>query len=315
MNCGAGIRGYVSDDKLFWNDVFSIRGSVTLRVLPRVLIFGALAAAIWIANELTQELDFHLAVAPYEVAGAILGLLLVLRTNAGYDRWWEARKLWGGIVNQSRNLAISGLGYGPKDRAWQTQFVRWVAAFPHVARCSLRDERDLPEVAALLGPEQAAMIASAGHMPNFVALKLAQLLCQAVGEGGMDRMAFLQVDQQRAALIDHLGACERILKTPLPRVYGIKIRRFIFLFLVALPFALLDKVGALTPLVTMFVAYPILALDQTGVELQQPFSIRNLGHLPLDEITQTIEKNLSDLLRRIQEDPTQTAAEGLELTK
>ncbi len=293
----------------FWSEVFAIRGSVTPRVLPRVLTFGAIATFIWIANELTHEFDFHLAVAPYEVAGAVLGLLLVLRTNAGYDRWWEARKLWGGIVNQSRNLAISGLNYGPNDPAWQAGFVRWVAVFPHVARCSLRGESDIPEVAALLGNDESSRIAAAGHMPIFVAMKLAKLLSQAVAEGRMDRMSFLQVDKERASLIDHLGGCERILKTPLPRVYYIKIRRFIFLFLVALPFALLDKVGGLTPLVTMFVAYPILSLDQIGIELQHPFSTRKLGHLPLDQISRSIENNLNDVLRLIQEETQQTSTE------
>lgn len=289
------------DLRNFWREVFALHGSVTLQVLPRVLTFGGVAAAIWIINEITHEFDFHLAVAPYEVAGAVLGLLLVLRTNAGYDRWWEARKLWGGIVNQSRNLAISGLSYGPSDPVWQARFVRWVAAFPHVARSSLRGERDLPAVTELLGKVEASRIASGGHMPTVVVLTLAQMLRQALDDGSLDRMAFMQIDKERAALIDHIGGCERILKSPLPRVYAITIRRFIFLFLAALPFALLDKVGLVTPLVTMFVAYPILALDQTGVELQQPFATSRLGHLPLDEISQTIEKNLSDLLQLVQE--------------
>lgn len=287
--------------KSFWREVFALHGSVTLRVLPRVLIFGSLAAVLWVVNELAYNFNLHLAVAPYEVAGAVLGLLLVLRTNSGYDRWWEARKLWGGIVNQSRNLAISGLSYGPSDPAWQSLFVRWVAIFPHVARHSLRGEQDLPEVAEVLGKEEAARIAASGHMPSFVALTLAQMLRQAVDDGSLDRMAFLQIDKERATLIDHIGGCERILKSPLPRVYAITIRRFIFLFLAALPFALLDKVGPVAPLVTMFVAYPILALDQTGVELQQPFTTRRLGHLPLDDISQTIEKNLNDLLSLVQE--------------
>jgi putative membrane protein len=290
-----------NEPRNFWHEVFALQGSATIRVMPRVLVFGALALALWIANELTHELDFHLAVAPYEVAGAVLGLLLVLRTNAGYDRWWEARKLWGGIVNQSRNLTISGLTYGPTDPAWQTRFVKWVAAFPHVARRSLRGERDLPEIVALLGADDAARIAAADHMPSFVATSLAMQLRQAVADGSLNQMAFLQIDRERAVLIDHIGGCERILRSPLPRVYGIKIRRFIFLFLAALPFALLDKVGMVTPLVTMFVAYPILALDQTGVELQQPFSIRRLGHLPLDDLSQMIERNLLSLLAQFQD--------------
>ena len=95
-----------------------------------------------------------------------------------------------------------------------------------------------------------------------------------------------------------IGGCERIRKTPLPRAYAINIRRFIFLFLATLPFALLNRVGNwLTAPVTVLVAYPILALDQIGVELQNPFDTRNLGHLPLDAICETIERNLLALPR------------------
>jgi ion channel-forming bestrophin family protein len=109
----------------------------------------------------------------------------------------------------------------------------------------------------------------------------------------------LQIDKERASLIDHIGACERILKTPLPLVYGIKIRRFIFLFLLALPFALLHRLTHewLVPVMTMFVAYTLISLDQIGVELQNPFSQANLSHLPLGEISANIEKNLSGLLK------------------
>ena len=88
----------------------------------------------------------------------------------------------------------------------------------------------------------------------------------------MDRFAFVRAEEERAKLIDHIGGCERILKTPLPAAYSIEIRQFIFVFLVALPFGILAKVDWLTPLVTMLVAFPILALDEIGVELQNPFS-------------------------------------------
>ena len=80
--------------------------------------------------------------------------------------------------------------------------------------------------------------------------------------------------------------------------YSIQIHQFIFVFLVALPFGILVKVGWLTPLVTMLVAFPILALDEIGVELQNPFSTANLNHLPLDEICENLERNLMSLVRR-----------------
>jgi putative membrane protein len=115
----------------------------------------------------------------------------------------------------------------------------------------------------------------------------------------MDRFAFIQLDKERATLIDHIGACERILKTPLPMVYSIKIRRFIALFLLTLPFALLHRINGdwLVPFITMMVAYPLMSLDQIGIELQNPFSKANLSHLPIGEISATIEKNLTGLLR------------------
>ncbi len=279
----------------FWHDTFALKGAVTLTISERVLVFAAIALVISLIDygvHPTMAL-LGIEVAPYEVGGAALGLLLVLRTNAGYDRWWEGRKLWGGIVNQSRNLAIAALAYGPDDPVWRDRVVRWTVAFAHAARRSLRDERMLPKIAALLGDEAAAAVAASEHMPGFIALMLARLLREGCDRLEMDRFAFLQADRARAELIDLIGGCERIRKTPLPRAYAINIRRFIFLFLATLPFALLNRAGNwLTAPVTVLVAYPILALDQIGVELQNPFDTRNLGHLPLDAICETIERNL-----------------------
>jgi putative membrane protein len=272
---------------------------VTPRVIVHVLGFGLIAAVVTLAAGFAEEtlgMRLGLAVAPYEIAGAALGLLLVLRTNAGYDRWWEARKLWGGIVNQSRNLVISALAYGPGDHQWRTRFVNWAAAFPHSARALLRGEPFPPEAVSLVGVEKSS--GSSAHPPCYVARELAGLLKEARERSGLDAYAFLQLDRERALLIDHIGACERILKTPLPRVYAIKIRRFILLFLLTLPFALLHRVGAdwLIPLVTMLVAYPLLSLDRIGAELQNPFGTANLSHLPLNEISAGIERTLLGLL-------------------
>ena len=120
----------------------------------------------------------------------------------------------------------------------------------------------------------------------------------------MDGFAFIQIDRERALLIDHIGACERIVKTPLPRAYSINIRRFIVFFLLTLPFSLLHLLDNdwLVPFITMLVAAPLLALDQIGVELQNPFSTSNLSHLPLDDISAGIERNLLAALQMKQAD-------------
>lgn len=222
------------------------------------------------------------------MAGAALGLLLVLRTNAGNEQWWEARKLWGGIVNRCRHLGVVALAYGPGDDVWRRAILLRVAIFPHVARRSLREEGDLLEVTSLLGPAETGRINAARNPPLAMAMAIGELLRIGRDDHGMDRLAFLQADCDLTALLDYVGGCERIQKTPLPRAYAIQIRRFIVAFLATLPFALLPKIGLLTPLATMLIAYPILALDKIGDDLQDPFSPRNLDHLPLDTISRFI---------------------------
>ncbi len=295
----------------FWREAFALRGSATPYVALSVTIFGLLAAAVTLAAEWSERhfgVGLALAVAPYEIAGAALGLLLVVRTNAGYDRWWEARKLWGGIVNQTRNLVITALAYGPRDPKWRACVVRWTAAFPRTSCAMLRGEPLPQSLASLFGPGVPPI-----HGPARVARELAELLREARDRHGLDGFAFIQIDRERATLIDHIGACERILRTPLPRVYAIKVRRLIFLFLLTLPFALLHRVGTdwIIPLVTMLVAYSFLSLDRIGAELQSPFSTASLSHLPLDEISASIERTLTGLLK----EDAALSARGMELVE
>lgn len=278
----------------FWRDLVRLSGTAGRLVWGRVLIFGGLAWLIWLV-EVKTETSIAVDLTPYEVAGVALGLLLVLRTNAGYDRWWEARKLWGGIVNECRDLAVLAVANGPRERHWREDTVRWTIAFAHAARHSLRGEREFPELTALVGDEATPIIA-AEHWPSMISMAIAALLARALRDEQMPGFAFQQADRARSLLLDHLGGCERIQKTPLPLAYAVKIRQFIFVFLITLPFALIARVGWLTPLVTILVAYPILALDEIGAELQQPFSTDSLNHLPLDEICATIEHNLMEML-------------------
>jgi putative membrane protein len=279
----------------FWTELVQIDDSATPYVLGRTLVFGVVALVITVVEELTIG-SIYVPLTPYEILGAALGALLVLRTNAGYERWWEARRLWGGIVNQCRNLGVLAVVHGPDDPDWRRRFVGWTAAFAHVTRRSLRSERTLPELEPLIGAVKAERIASADQMPLAVACALEVLLRDAVEMHGMERFAFLRAQEERSRLVDHLGGCERILKTPLPTAYSIEIHQFVFVFLVSLPFGIIGKAGWLTPLVTMLVAFPILALDEIGVELQNPFSTSNLNHLPLDRICQDLERNLLALL-------------------
>ena len=302
----------------YWLGTFIIRGSVAPRVILDVLGFGALTAVIVFAIqrlEIFFRVELSVPVSPFEAAGAVLGLLLVLRVNAGYSRWWEARILWGGIVNQTRNMAISGLAYGPKNTRWRSRFVRWIAVFPHVCRRSLRDQRVFPELERLLSVESRAWITKAEHMPDAVSSEIAMLLSEA-RNSGMDGFAFHNLEAQRANLIDHLGGCERILHTPLARASAIQVRQFIFLLLITLPVGLMQDFETdaldttvihhslnqlwLVPVYVMLLAYPLLSLDRIGMELQNPFSTQRIDFLPLDSICTTIERNVLELLHDIE---------------
>lgn len=287
-----------NSDQKFWSEIFALRGSVTPIVLVRVLWFGAIAGLLYLVD---SQIDLTLGrdLGPYEVAGAVLSLLLVFRTNAGYDRWYEGRKLWGQIVNHSRNMAITVLTHGPDDPAWRESVIRWIAAFGHVTRASLRGEAVPSEVRALLGEAWSEEISRAKHRPSFVAYRIGQFLRHACDEMGMDRLGFLEADRERAWLIEFEGGCERIRNTPIPLAYSINIRRLMFVYLIFVPFAILDHLQGiewLTPIVAMLIASPILAMDQIAVELEKPFATNSLNHLPLDGITTQIESELLALL-------------------
>ena len=284
-----------ADDENFWSEAFQMSGSAIPLILPRALWVGVFALLVTAVDRNARLPNVGIEITPFEFAGAALGVFLVLRTNAGYDRWWEARKLWGGIVNQSRNLTITALAYGPVDRAWRDRIVGRTAAFAHAARLTLRGEADTTVLKAIMGPDDAAVVGSNVHLPSAVARLIGDSLREARERFGMDGFALMSIDKERAALIDHVGGCERIMKTPLPTAYRLEIRRFLLVFLASLPFALVWRVGWLAPVVTLLVAFPLLAIDRIGTELQSPFSTDSLNHLPLDDLCATVERDLRSL--------------------
>ena len=278
--------------KSFLRTALAWKGTVSPKVIPRVLLTALFSVMVVTLVEVYPALTVPMT--PFEYSGAFLGLLLVIRVNAGLDRWWEARKIWGSIVNQSRNLALAGYEYSEAKQGVGAHFLRWVASWPHVMRESLRREKNLVEVSKLLGEEEAEKIRQSVHMPTYVGARIIQLISELRSKG-LDSFAFMQVERERALLIDAIGACERIRNTPIPFVLAVKTRRFILLFLLLLPFGLTAKAEWFTPMIVALVAYPLFSLDEIGAELQNPFSPRNLSHLPLNDICNTIESNVMSL--------------------
>jgi ion channel-forming bestrophin family protein len=279
------------------------RGSVTPRILPMLLLLCCYPLLLVVLNHYWQLLP-SLDVTPFEYTGAVLGMVLVFRTNAGYERWWEARKLWSGITNQTRNMVSGGLAYGPHDSAWREALVKWSIAFSFATKESLRNGKNFTSLMGVLTEQELEELKSALHMPLFVVGKIAFLLQKArtgyPNTNGieLDGFEFGILEGQRVLLIEHMGECERILKTPMPLVYAVKGRRFIFMFLLLLPFSLLEKAGFYTVGIFFLVAYPLLSLDQIGIELQKPFNSKSLSHLPLDTICETIKLHCLDLWKQ-----------------
>jgi putative membrane protein len=279
------------------------RGSVTPRIFPSLLLMTCYCVLIVALDQYWRPLS-HLAVTPFEYTGVVLGLVLVFRTNTGHERWWEARKLWGGINNQSRNLVIQAVNYsevlniGPQESLWRKEIVKWTIAFSFAARESLRNSKNLDDLTDLLSQHELETLKAAGHMPLFVASKIASLLQQARLSHHIDGFVFEKLEGQRILLIDHIGACERILKTPMPLVYAIKARRFILIFLILLPFSLIESLGFSAVFIFFLVAYPLLSLDRIGIELQNPFNTKSLSHLPLHTICDSIKLHCLALLEQ-----------------
>ncbi|TAL57920.1 MAG: hypothetical protein EPN84_13415 [Legionella sp.] len=275
----------------------AIHGSVTPRVWKKVLAACLYACFISLLSIFIPSLT--LPISPFEYAGVIMGLILVFRVNAGYDRWWEARKLWGNVVNCSRNLAIIISSYiEPSNKEEIDKTLGLIAAMPYLMKNNLRENTSVDEVKHLLCDDTYAQLQQCQHKPNFISSKLASMLSLMQKSGKLNQFSFLKAEELREAIVDCQGACERILKTPMPFVMAIKSRRFILLFLIILPIALVNYSAYINPIIVTLVAYALFSLDQIGVELQNPFSIENLSHLPLNDICSTIEKNVIEIQKK-----------------
>ena len=278
----------------FIKSALALKGSVTPKVTKKVgLIIVYTALVSYLCYLFPAAV---LPIGPFEYGGLIMGLILVFRVNAGYDRWWEARKLWGNIVNQSRNLAIILVNYTHQEKSdWLLNITSMLAALPYLMKDHLRERTNLKYLGHLIEPRTMQQLKESTHRPIRLASIIAHELQVARNTHGLDSFSFLHAQEQLEHLVDAQGACERILKTPMPFVMAVKSRRFILFFLLMLPFALANVSLFISPLIAGIVSYALFSLDQIGVELQNPFSEKNLSHLPLDNICKAIDENVREI--------------------
>ncbi len=273
-------------EKPTWLDLaFALRGSIVPAVAPQVIVLTALAAA-WVWFDRTMAELPAIDGMAFTVFGIALSLFLGFRNNAAYDRWWEARKLWGGLLADMRSLARE-VDMFCDDPSIREQALRLALAFLHLHRAQLRELPADPRAREL-----GARFSDAPNPPDAALDTLANLFGEARRAGILDGYGARALGERMGSMALQQAGCERIAKTPLPYVYSLLIYRTTYLYCLLLPLALVGPAGWLTPLVVAIVAYVFLGLAEVTEELSQPFGFTTNG-LPLDAICRAAEISLA----------------------
>ncbi|MFO0905617.1 MAG: bestrophin family ion channel [Pirellulales bacterium] len=222
--------------------------------------------------------------------GLVLGLLLVFRTNTSYDRWWEARKLWGQLVNDSRNLAIKVATCVRTDEADKHRLGVYVSTFAWALKNNLQGGRPLQAHA----PFRDA-VEQPGHVPIFLAGRIYEHVERWRQTGKLDGFEFWVVDQHLMALMNVCGACERILKTPIAFSYLWFIRQAIAVYLATLPWGLVESFGYWSVPATMLLGYLLIGVELLAESIENPFG-DSIDDLSLEAICRTIERDVAEVL-------------------
>lgn len=276
-----------------WSEhLFDLEGSMVREIGTRVAsdtVWAGVVVLLYYA-----KLPVSFPTTGHTLVGLALGLLLVFRTNASYDRFWEGRKLLGGIVNETRNLSRQAVVHLRADPALASQIVRWTSAFAWAIRHSMHARAELGPIAAQLPVDEVQTITSRQHVPLAVAVKLTTLLAEGRRRGLIDENIQMAMEQNIQLLVDYFGACERIKNTPLPFAYVVHLRRALILYSITLPLALVRDFGWGAVPATFCVAYTFFGIEEIGVEIENPFG-DDANDLPLDRICDIIQQNLEAL--------------------
>jgi putative membrane protein len=241
------------------------------------------------------EISFHPTIAMHSLLGIVLGLFLVFRTNSAYDRWWEGRRLWGGLVNSTRNLALKLNAYlsheNHEDRDW---FAKMIGNFAFATKENLRRGVQLTELEA---PSDTFLedLKKYKHKPNRISAMMYQRVNDLYKKGEITGDQLITVDKELKELIDIMGGCERIRNTPIPYSYMMYIKKFIFIYIITLPFGFVTDSGYFTILIVLLVTFVLMSVELIAEEIEDPFGY-DLNDLPTDELSVKIRDNVSEIL-------------------
>jgi putative membrane protein len=280
--------------------IFKLHKSDTLRKLTGPLLFlllycyGICYLEIEIIK-LGPDHELKNLTILHSLLGFVLSLLLVFRTNTAYDRWWEGRKLWGSLVNTSRNLALKINALLPLEARNNRNFFRkTIPLFSRLLKQHLISEQTRLELDVEEHPELKTL-ESSNHRPNQAASLLAQRIYRLKKEGLIDASELLTLNNELQSFTDISGACERIKNTPIPFSYSLFIKKFIFIYVVTLPIGFVLTMQYWAIPVTLFIFYALASLELIAEEIEDPFGADE-NDLPMEKIAKNIEKNVTDLL-------------------
>jgi ion channel-forming bestrophin family protein len=272
--------------------LLAVRGSVLPHIAPTLAVLVLISTAMVLLDRTILPLK-HVNATPFAVFGVALSLFLGFRNNAAYDRWWEARKLWGQLVFDIRNLCRASTAM-IGDREELRPFLMDSLAFCHFLRGELRKVDTRGDARVFIG-DAVDRIATATNQPDAMLRRMGARLGALKRAGALEAMDFRILDERLSTMAALQAGCERIMGTPLPFAYTLLLHRTAYIFCLLLPFGLAFSAGWATPLFTALIAYTFFGLDALSEEMEDPFGME-ANDLALDGLCRVCEISVFEAL-------------------
>lgn len=272
-----------------FNLLFKSFGKQLAWYLPYVI-------AVYVAYEYLgyKNLDIKMSIAT--VLAFAVALLMGFRTSASYDRWWEARKIWGGIVNDSRTLIRQIISFAGDDAKDETRKMsNYQIAWCNSLKNSLRDLDPIEGLDPYLSRKEIAHLKMVNNKPNEILKMMSKLLADLKKVDKIDSFQMVAIDQTLKNLCDQMGKAERINNTVFPMRYISYIHKGLIIFTIMLPFGMLYSTGPFVILICVLVSFFFFMLENIAFSLQDPFMNRD-SDIPMSALCRTIEINLLELI-------------------
>lgn len=276
--------------------LFVWQGSVLPKVLPRLLSLFILSFIIVYLHGYIFSFKVPLNPAPLTLFGFVLALFLGFRNNASYERFWEARKLWGDLLNASRSLTRQAFTLVDvnKENKHTTTFVSMWCALPYALKHQLRGTSSNEDLQTRLDEEQFKTVSNTQYQPAVIVKLLGEYVQGMKQENKIDSIQQARFDENLDRLENVIGGCERIASTPIPYSYQVLLHRTVYVYCFLLPFGLIDSLGWLTPFIVVFIAYTFVAFEAIADEIEEPFGLET-NDLALTTMCQMIESTILEL--------------------